>query len=119
MAAAWALGVVLVVQVLMLYTPGSPEPGGFPWPVGTDKVVHLFLFGVPAFLIRLVTQRWWPIWLLVVHVPISEFIQLTFIPHRYGDPTDMVADLIGIALGVLAARSVGRRRSPVRPDPRP
>jgi hypothetical protein len=67
------------------------------------------LFAVPAFLARLSVRRWWPVVLLAVHAPISELIQWRFIPYRSGDPTDLAADLLGIAVGVGAAELVRRR----------
>lgn len=111
----WKWLLVLAAHAYALYAPGSPEPGLFDLlPDGADKVVHVVLFAVPAFLARLSVRRWWPVVLLAVHAPISELIQWRFIPYRSGDPTDLAADLLGIAVGVGAAELV-RRRS-LEPD---
>ena len=93
---------VLIVHLAALYLPGTPQPGRFDIP-GLDKVVHVALFAVPAFVLRRVTSRWWPIVALVVHAPVSELAQWAWVPYRSGDPLDLVADLAGVALGVWGA----------------
>ena len=101
---AWfALVVALAMHLVLLYRPGSPEPSEIELFPHLDKVAHLALFGVPAFLIRRVTTAWWPIILLAVHAPVSELVQYLWIPRRNGDPFDLLADGVGIALGVWAA----------------
>lgn len=108
----WVLALVLVGHLCALYTPGGPEPGFFDLllPDGSDKAVHVGLFAVPAFLLRRITARWWPILLLALHAPISELIQWRFVPYRSGDPLDLLADVVGLALGVAAAAWVSRRK---------
>ncbi len=57
---------------------------------------------------------------------LSEVVQALLLPHRSGDVLDVVADLTGVALGVLVAVAVGRvpgrgshgRSSELRPGPR-
>ena len=39
---------------------------------------------------------------------LSEVVQALLLPHRSGDVLDVVADLTGVALGVLVAVAVGR-----------
>lgn len=108
----WAgLLTALAGHLYVLYAPGSPEPSLIDIP-GLDKAVHVLLFAVPALLLRLLTPRWWPIVVLALHAPISEFIQWRFVPLRSGDALDLVADLGGLAVGVLAAR--WRPVNPVR-----
>ena len=41
---------------------------------------------------------------------LSELVQALLLPHRSGDVLDVVADLTGVALGVLVAVAVGRLR---------
>lgn len=94
----------MVGQVAALYLPGSPEPSSVDIP-GLDKVVHVALFAVPAFLLRRLTSAWWPLALLALHAPVSELVQWRFIAYRSGDWWDLVADLVGVALGW----AVGRR----------
>lgn len=107
----WALATTLVVHAVALYLPGSAISGPSSLPPGSDKVVHFLLFAAPAFLIRRITSRWWPIGLLALHAPVSEVIQWGLVPHRSGDPFDVVADLLGIIAGVWLAGQVGRGTS--------
>lgn len=100
------LSAFLAVHLVGLYLPGGPEVGIALFP-HQDKVAHVLLFGAPAFLLRMLTPAWWPIILLVLHAPLSEAIQYAWIPFRSGDVLDLVADLTGIAMGVVAARWVG------------
>lgn len=107
-----ALGLTLVVHLVALYLPGSPEAGPSLVP-HLDKLVHVLLFGGPAFLLRRLTTRWWPVALVALHAPASELVQHRLIPHRSGDPWDLVADLVGVALGVWLSRRADLR--PGRP----
>ncbi|RRD46724.1 VanZ family protein [Tessaracoccus sp. OH4464_COT-324] len=88
----------IVGQLLALYLPGSPEPSAPLFP-GDDKVVHLVLFLLPALALGRITRAWWPLGLLGLHAVISEWVQLNYIPHRSGDVLDVLADVLGIALG--------------------
>lgn len=105
----WLLGLVLVIQFLALYLPGSTIQGPTLLPPGSDKVIHFLLFAAPAFLLRRVTPRWWPIWLLALHAPISELVQWAWVPNRSGELLDVVADLLGVGVGCLLA-AAGRKR---------
>lgn len=105
----WLLVAVLIGHFYALYKPGGPEPGFLP--EGTDKLIHVALFAVPAFLLRRISSRWWPVLLLALHAPLSELIQWRFVPYRSGDVRDLLADLIGIALGIGAAAWLRRRSS--------
>lgn len=107
----WVWVPVLVVYLGALYAPGSRDPGPGFFPEGTDKVVHVLLFAVPAFLARMTVRAWWPVVLLVLHAPISEVIQWRFVPARSGDPLDLVADFLGIVLGLVVAGLVRSRSS--------
>lgn len=93
-----ALAIALLGHLLALYVPGSPEPSRLEIP-GLDKVVHLGLFFVPAYLVRRLIRPTWPLLLLLVHAPVSEAVQWGLVPHRSGDLVDMVADIAGVALG--------------------
>ena len=95
-----AFGVALVVQLIAVYAPdgpGGPEINGF------DKVIHVFIFAAPALAALMVGIRArWALGILVVHAPVSELIQHFVLPHRDGDVFDVLADLSGVVLGVLA-----------------
>ena len=95
-----ALGVALVVQLIAVYAPDGP---GGPQINGFDKVIHVFIFAAPALAALMVGIRArWALGILVVHAPVSELIQHFVLPHRDGDVFDVLADLSGVVLGVLA-----------------
>jgi hypothetical protein len=96
----------VLMQLVVLYAPSGP--GAVPFP-HSDKVVHVGVFLVPVFaaLAAGVSPR------LVVavfagHAVVSEIVRGWVLPTRSGDAWDVVADLVGVALGVglwgLAAR---------------
>ncbi|PIE28107.1 MAG: hypothetical protein CSA58_00680 [Micrococcales bacterium] len=105
----------LLAQALALYWPLSMGTSvGVPL---ADKVVHLVIFAVPAYLgLRWATTRA-PVsratpsrWLatavvlgLLLHAGLSEVIQGALLT-REQSAADAFADILGIALGVAAAR---------------
>jgi VanZ family protein len=103
----WGWAVLLVVAVaahlVVLYLPGQDVPQtGFEVP-GLDKAIHVVAFGVPTLAaVVLGRSAWWAL-PFVVHAPVSEAVQATFVPHRSGDPWDVAADLVGVALAVVLA----------------
>ena len=98
----WVLGVLIVVQLVGLYSPGTP---GVPEPIYVDKVVHAAMFGLPVYVLGRLTARKW-LWagVFVVHAALSEMIQYAFIPGRDGDIFDFTADVVGIGIALLALR---------------
>ena len=106
-----ALIVSLVVQVVGLYAASAPGPQGV---VGFDKLSHVAGFGVPAALAWLLRARWL-VTLMTVHAFLSEPLQGWVAPTRMADPLDLVADLVGIALGVGTATVIHRARRDGRP----
>ena len=104
------LGAV-VVQLVVLYAPEGGGPPPFPQ---ADKVVHVTVFLVPVALAVLAGFRPWAVAaVFAAHAVLSEAVQAVFLPHRSGNPGDVVADLVGIALGLLVARLVqGALRRP-------
>ncbi len=96
-----ALAVLVAVHLAVLY---APDTGGAPTFPGIDKVVHLATFGsvTLAGLRAGLAARWWlPV--VAGHAVLSELVQHWVLPHRSGDPADVVADLLGVVAGVLAA----------------
>lgn len=92
----WA---AIAAQVCALYWPWTvpPPPGDI---VAWDKIVHVGLFGAVAFTgVAAGIRPWILIILLMVHAPLSEWIQGTFLP-RYADVGDVIADVSGTLLGV-------------------
>jgi hypothetical protein len=109
---AFVLALVVQLYALYLYVPGSPEAGAFPH---ADKVAHAVVFAVPAAIGVLARLRPWLVGLvLAVHAPVSEVVQHLWIPARAGDPWDVVADWVGIALGLAVGRLLVMGRSPAR-----
>jgi hypothetical protein len=103
-----ALGVVVVLQLTVLYLP---QGLGGPQIAGLDKLVHVLVFAVPA-LVALMAGigAWWALGILAVHAPVSELIQHFALPQRSGDVLDVVADLGGVAIGGLAYLVWSRRQ---------
>lgn len=110
----------LSVHLVALYEPGSPDDVlGFDIP-GADKVVHVLLFAVPVWLLGRLTGRIWLVaGVFAAHAVLSELVQHWFLPHRSGDPWDVLADLIGISAAtlLLLTRRARAGRPAARPDP--
>ena len=108
-----ALALAVVVQLVVLYAPEGVGPTPFPQ---ADKLAHLTIFLVPVALAVVAGFRRWVVaTVFAVHAVLSEVVQTVFLPHRSGDPMDAVADLTGVALGVLLGRYLLRvlaRREP-------
>ncbi len=120
--------VAVAVQIWGLYRVGGPPSP--PWFPHADKVEHAVGFGAPLLLILLTlaarrrqlgTSRLQPrlvsavvVAAFFVQAVVSEVVQHLFYATRTGDPYDVLADSVGIGLGVLAfsaLRSTARRRS--------
>lgn len=96
----WALLVgLLVVQVWALYVAAGVAEPLFP---GQDKAGHGLVFGLPAALSWALQGRW-VVAALVVHALVSEPAQALLTSTRTADVWDLVADLVGIGLGVWLA----------------
>ena len=92
--------IVLAVQLLAVYLPGSMEPIEVEIPY-VDKAVHLLIFGVPTYLFGRWSGRTWLVGgIFLAHGALSEVIQ-GFIPYRDPDVFDFAADAVGVALAVV------------------
>jgi len=110
-------GLAVAAQAYGLYLPSTGDrPDWFP---GADKVQHVLGFAVPVLLVlwaraaaRPLTRRFLAGTTLAfaVHAVVSEVVQGTFYRSRTGDPYDVLADAVGIGLGVLIARAGLRLR---------
>jgi hypothetical protein len=121
LAAAAAL-LAVSLQLWGLYrVAGPPRPAWFPY---ADKLEHAVGFALTVLLILLtVTLRgvdWqWPprrtsalvVGAFAAHAVASELIQHQWYRYRTGDPFDVVADLAGIAAGLLLLRLIVQRGS--------
>ena len=103
-----AFGAALAVQLIAVYSPQGP---GGPQITGLDKVVHVLIFAGPVLAALMAgLSAPWVIGILAVHAPVSELIQHFALPHRTGDVFDMMADLVGVAVGSLAFLVWNRRK---------
>ena len=101
------LALAVVVQLVVLYSPDGGGPAPFPQ---ADKVVHLVVFLVPVALAVVAGFRREAVAVVFgAQAVVSEVVQAVFLPHRSGDPLDAVADLTGVALGLLVGAFVLRR----------
>jgi VanZ family protein len=104
-----AFGAVVLVSLVVLFSPGSDVPSGLPV---SDKVVHFLLFAALAVTGRLARFPWPPLVVgLVAYAAISEVLQDVLPINRDGDLRDLLADTLGVLTGVgvvaLASRSRG------------
>lgn len=110
------LGIVVLALILNIgfYLPRVPgaESIGVS---GVDKVVHVLVFALTVWAAgRLLApvQRFpvgWVVLVALVHAVLIEVVQLAVLPQRSGSVADLIADVIGIALGVAAWRVEQRR----------
>jgi hypothetical protein len=99
----WAAAGAVALQLAVLYWPRPPSvpSGGLP----LDKVAHVVVFALPVVaLVAAGAARRWVLAVLVGHAVASELVQHALLARRSGDPADVAADLIGVALGALLAR---------------
>ncbi len=100
------LVLTVAVQLVVLYAPAG---GGPPLFSHADKVIHAVVFLVPVALALLAGfRRGVVVSVFAAQAVLSEVVQAVLLPHRSGDGLDVVADLTGVALGVLLAAAVGR-----------
>lgn len=96
-------GAAVAISVFVLLWPNPPSAPMFAY---ADKLVHAGVFFALAWTGR---RTGLPLGALAVGLVAyavgSEVAQQTLLPERQGDWTDVVADLVGAAGGVLAARS--------------
>ncbi|HEY9106346.1 MAG TPA: VanZ family protein [Roseateles sp.] len=102
------LALLLVVITWLALSPAPPKTVDLGW----DKANHVLAFASLAF--SAVWALWqrprqW-IWLVLALLAYGVFIEIaqSFLPPRSADWHDVVADGVGIALGLLAAWPVAR-----------
>jgi len=84
---------------------------------GADKLVHIILFGIEAFLVSYSLMRLPKIRLFIYVLLWSfilggglELVQHHYISGRLGDLMDLLADMVGAILGVVGFWMVGRKQ---------
>ena len=106
-----AFAVAVLVSLAVLFAPSGEVPEA---PPGVDKAVHLALFVALA-----VTGRWAGVraivlgGLLVTYAAVSEVLQAVTPLDRSGSWTDLLADVVGVAVG-LAGWALGERSGQAR-----
>ncbi|MDK3257818.1 VanZ family protein [Blastococcus capsensis] len=102
-----AFGLVVLVSLVVLFAPASGVPSG---PPGTDKVVHVLLFAALAVSGRWAGVRAAPLAAaLLSYAAASELLQGLTPLARSMSFLDLVADAIGVVVGLLAWRRATRR----------
>lgn len=96
-------GGVLVAQAWVLFAPASPNTGIPPaWHL--DKLVHAFVFAAATCtVIRAGGRPTVTVAGMVGYAAASEVVQHYLLSARSGDRGDLVADLVGVALGAWVA----------------
>ncbi|WP_211233357.1 VanZ family protein [Brevibacterium album] len=110
----WAVLAVLclIAQLNGLYAPEGGGPAPFPH---ADKVFHAAAFAAVTATAMLAGVRTrWVLAINAVHAVVSEIVQGVFLESRSGDPLDVLADGIGIALGWLTAAGIMRLSTALR-----
>jgi VanZ family protein len=102
-----ALAATVMLSLYVLFWPTQGGPALF---AGSDKVVHLGLFALLAGTARWRFARTWAVpGVVAVYAAISEVVQAVLLPARSGDLLDLLADLLGVAVGwLVAGRLLGR-----------
>ena len=95
------LAVTVLVSLAVLFTPGDDVPSA---PAGVDKLVHFSLFAALALAGRWAGCRARALAVLLVgYAAVSEVVQaLAPAATAVGSFADWAADVLGIALGLLA-----------------
>jgi VanZ family protein len=111
-AARLVFGLTLLINLAAVYWPSEPVPGPQVVP-HLDKLGHVVVFAALVFTGRLARFPVLPLVVLVaVHAVVSEVLQHVLYTRRSGDPWDVVADWVGIAVG--AALPLRRRWGIIR-----
>lgn len=109
--AGFVVSVLAQLWVLYLYVPSASDAVSVQH---ADKLVHALVFALPAILGVLAGLRERLVGaVLAAHAPVSEVVQHLWIPGRAGDPWDVVADLVGVVLGLVVGTVLLRRRHDV------
>lgn len=107
-----ALVVVAVAQAVALYGPGVPGPTT---DLPLDKVTHFLLFATVAAAAVWAGVPWLAVAVLLVGQALaSELVQHFWLSDRGGEWGDGLADMLGIAAGLVLGQRFLRRQPTVR-----
>ncbi|HCJ30372.1 MAG TPA: VanZ family protein [Pseudomonas sp.] len=100
----WRFVPLLVVAAIILYAGLRPEPVPQAFDQ-QDKLHHLLGFAALAFSMRLAIPRWTISWILALCLVSAVLIELAqgYQPHRVASLADMVANTLGVGVGVTAS----------------
>ena len=98
-------GIAALVSLAVLFTPESGVPDA---PPGTDKVVHLVLFGALAATGRIARIPLLPAG-LAAYAVVSEVLQAALPLGRSFELADIAVDLAGALAGLLIMVFTGRK----------
>jgi hypothetical protein len=102
-----AFAVAVLVSLAVLFAPADDVPAS---PPGVDKLVHLLLFAALAASGRWAGARAGVLGgLLVVYAAVSEVVQGLSALERSASVADWVADVAGVAAGLLGWAWAARR----------
>ena len=121
-------GLAVIAQLWGLYRVPGPPSG--PWFPHADKLQHVVGFALPVALLLLAlglraAERLHRlsrpalgtvVAVFAVHAVLSEVAQHRFYASRTGDPLDVLADLVGVALGAALALDLLRRAAARAPS---
>lgn len=105
-----AFAAVVLLSLVVLFSPGSDVPSGIPI---SDKVIHFSLFAALAVTGRLAGIAPVPLAVgLVAYAGVSEVLQTVLPINRDGDVRDGIADTLGSLVGIgVVALALRRVRS--------
>jgi len=102
-ARAGLAALALLLQCVVLYAPRAPQVGTGGLPM--DKLVHITAFALPTVaLVAAGAPRGMVIALMAGNALFSELVQDRLLAERSGDVADVVADLVGVAIGAYLTR---------------
>ncbi len=92
--------------IVMLLGPSVPRPPLFPH---DDKAFHLLAFAGVGGAWWLALRRVRPVWAVGLSMAVLTELGQALLPYgRAGDPLDALADVAGVALGLLVGRWLRR-----------
>lgn len=95
--------VVVVITLVMLFSPGSTVPSG---PPNSDKVTHLLMFVALAYSARFAGFGVAAVLVWAgLYGAVSEVLQGLLPIQRSASVWDWLADIVGVAVGLLAFRA--------------